>query len=238
MGIWAQITDFFSWPPGWDTLLALATGLALPRMSWRRLVAFVALGSLICAALTLLGPALDVVSLTGRAATFHLMGFELRLPSAVAQTGSYFLAAVAVNAWHRLHSPARDPESAETKHAADMRHAHWALLYGLSQIVLVPLSFVVHMATIFATGAGVPGMVLTMFTPVVAQVYWVAAIWWDTGSLTHPVTKLFVLWLCVFAIFLLARWKAGIRSTGSTGRASAPSMPPVWPRRHPSATSC
>ena len=237
MGIWAQITDFFSWPPGWDTLLAVATGLALPRVSWRGLVAFVALGSLLCAGLIWLGPALGLVTLIGKAATLHLAGFELRLPPGVAHVGSFFAAAVAVNVWHRLHGPARDPNSPEAKHAAGMRHSHWALLYGLSQIVLVPLSFLVHMATIFATGAGVPGMVLTMFTPVVAQVYWVAAIWWDTGSLTHPVTRLFALWLCVVAIFLLARWKSGIRAAGP-GRASAPPMPPVWPRRHPTATSC
>jgi hypothetical protein len=243
MDTWVHITQFlgslFSWPPGWGTVLfALVTGavVANARLALREFAALAALAALFYFPLLYLGPAISFVAFKGGTATFHLFGFQPGVPQGLVEAGSFVLATFAVIAWKQRFAPvATDP--VEESRIAELRQSQWQLLYGLSRIALAPLSLMVHFATIFGTGAGVPAMVLTMFTPVLAQVYWVVAIFIDTGRLDHPVTKLFALWCCVFALFMLARWKSGAGRSAAPAAARTPPPRPVWPQR-PSAKGC
>jgi hypothetical protein len=51
----------------------------------------------------------------------------------------------------------------------------------------------------------------TFLLPGIAQVYWISAKWPATGTLSHRLTRMCVLWLCLFGIWLLALRLSGVR---------------------------
>src|SRR5215510_1920671 len=58
------------------------------------------------------------------------------------------------------------------------------VLWALCGLVLVGLAAVIHLFTI-SLATSVPAKVLTMFLPVIAQIYWIWAQWAATGTLFH-----------------------------------------------------
>jgi hypothetical protein len=60
---------------------------------------------------------------------------------------------------------------------------------------------------------GFVGLVFTFLLPVVSEVYWFLAKLPATATLSHPLTRMYVLWLCLFGIWLLVarRMSAGWR---------------------------
>lgn len=87
----------------------------------------------------------------------------------------------------------------------------WIVLWAISQLLLTLLTGLLHLATVLMAPAGAAGLVATFLLPGIAQLYWISALWPGTASLSHPLTRMCVLWLCVVAIWLLARAMSGGR---------------------------
>jgi hypothetical protein len=80
------------------------------------------------------------------------------------------------------------------------------LLWALCTPLLWGLSAVIHLFTI-SLAISVPAKVLTMFLPLIAEAYWIWALWPVTGTLVHPLTLMCVAWLALLAILVLG-WNA------------------------------
>src|SRR5258705_6801056 len=75
------------------------------------------------------------------------------------------------------------------------------LLWPLLPVLLGGLSVLIYLCTIsVASRAGVPAMVLAMFLPVIAQAYWIWALWAATGTLFHLLPVLCAAWLILLGI--------------------------------------
>jgi hypothetical protein len=83
------------------------------------------------------------------------------------------------------------------------------LLWPMCEILLVVLSFTIYLYTLglatYTTITSFPALLLTMFLPVIAQVYWIWAVWAATGTLFHPLTLLCVAWLTLLGITIFER---------------------------------
>jgi len=80
------------------------------------------------------------------------------------------------------------------------------LLWSTLPIWLIVLSALIYMYTLnIALQGSIPGVVLTMFLPAIAQAYWIWALWAATGTLFHPLTILCVAWLILLGIWIFAQ---------------------------------
>lgn len=80
------------------------------------------------------------------------------------------------------------------------------LLFGISRFALIMLSALIHLVTIMiACSSSVMAAVLTMFLPLVSEVYWIGAAWAKTGTLDHDLTRLVVAWLVLVGVELVGR---------------------------------
>jgi hypothetical protein len=241
MDIWAHITQFLSWPPGWDTVFAVLAGVtaANARLTFRDFVVLFALAALLYFPLVWFGPALGLLTLSRGAVTFHLASWQPQLQQGTVQVGSFILATLAMIAWKKIVTPQPETDSPEAKHAGQMRVAHWISLGGLAQAVLMITTPFFHLLTVLMVPASVEGLVATFLLPGFAQAWWMVALWPKTASLSHPLTFMCLLWLGAFATFMLARWKSGGRR-GAEAVGLVPVSPKraPWPSRRPTATGC
>jgi hypothetical protein len=87
------------------------------------------------------------------------------------------------------------------------RKINWELTASICGILLGVLSVLVYAATFLAvSSSSLWATVLTMFLPVVAQGYWIWAVWADTGTLFHPLTQLCVAWVALLGVWFLANY--------------------------------
>jgi hypothetical protein len=113
-----------------------------------------------------------------------------------------FISALAILVWKKLRPPQQVTVSVE----------EWRSLRNLSQAVLIILTPFLHLWTVFIVPAGgVEGLVATLLLPGLAQVYWIAALWPKTATLSHPMTLMSVVWLCATIVWLAAVFMAGTR---------------------------
>ncbi len=83
------------------------------------------------------------------------------------------------------------------------------LLWSICELTLAALTFFILLASLsVAAGSSVVAMVVTLFTPGISQVYWIATVKAATGTLPQPLTMLCEVWLVLFAILIYARDKA------------------------------
>lgn len=81
----------------------------------------------------------------------------------------------------------------------------WKLLWAICDMLLAALAVVIYAATLLVASTGVPGLVLTMFLPVIAQAYWIWAGWTATGVLFSPLALLCAGWLILLGIRIVAK---------------------------------
>jgi hypothetical protein len=87
------------------------------------------------------------------------------------------------------------------------RKINWELTASICGILLGVLSVLVYAATfLVVSSSSLLAMVLTMFLPVIAQGYWIWAVWADTGTLFHPLTQLCVAWVALLGVWFLANY--------------------------------
>jgi hypothetical protein len=76
----------------------------------------------------------------------------------------------------------------------------WGFLWSISGVLFCALSGLIYLLT-FGMGLDhLPGILVTLFLPVIAQAYLVWAMWPATGDLFHPLTFLCLAWLALLAI--------------------------------------
>ncbi len=84
------------------------------------------------------------------------------------------------------------------------------MLWPMCEILLVVLSAAIYLYTLglaaYTTITSFPALLLTMFVPVIAQAYWIWAVWAATGTLFHPLTLLCAAWLTLLGITIF-EWK-------------------------------
>jgi hypothetical protein len=80
------------------------------------------------------------------------------------------------------------------------------LMWALNRLVMGALAIFIHFYTItISNGHSLLGVVLTMFTPGPAQVYWIGHEWAVKGTFWHPLTYMCAALLASLAIELAGR---------------------------------
>jgi hypothetical protein len=102
----------------------------------------------------------------------------------------------------------------------------WGFLWSISGVLFCALSGLIYLLT-FGMGLDhLPGILVTLFLPVIAQAYLIWAMWPATGDLFHPLTLFCLAWLALLGIrmfegSLLADWRpphSNRRRSGSARR--------------------
>jgi hypothetical protein len=89
----------------------------------------------------------------------------------------------------------------------------WKFVWSTSGTLLGLLSALIYMATLIMALSSLPAMLISAFLPVIAQVYWIWALWPATASLSHPLTLSCAIWLVLLGIrvfegSLFTDWRA------------------------------
>jgi hypothetical protein len=77
------------------------------------------------------------------------------------------------------------------------------MLSALSGVLFCALSLMIYLYTVALSLSSLPAMPLALFLPVIAQGYWIWALWLETGSLFHPLTLASAAWLILLGISML-----------------------------------
>jgi hypothetical protein len=89
------------------------------------------------------------------------------------------------------------------------RFMMWASIATFCRFVVWLLSVSIFLFTLYlAYLTSFPALLAALFLPVIAQLYWIWALWSATGTLLNLFTLLCVAWVALALIGIVARMKA------------------------------
>jgi hypothetical protein len=214
--------DLGIWPLDLHIVLAAMTGILLANAlrGWRDLVTWIGFAAVLMWPLKWTGTALGSSDFSQAilASPFAPNGdFQFPVRPTAAVLGALFLSALAIAVWKKF--------TRTSPREAEVSEQEWTSLRNFGQAVLVILTPFLHLWTVFIVPAGgAEGLVATLLLPGFAQIYWIAALWPKTATLSHPLTLGSVVWVCAFITWLTANWMIGNRraSAAAAGQTIAP----------------
>jgi len=81
------------------------------------------------------------------------------------------------------------------------------LLWGINWLLLLTAAWFIHIFTItVACKVSVMAAVLTMFLPVISEVYWSGVLWMERGTFVHPLAIASAVWLVMLGFHFGGRF--------------------------------
>lgn len=220
--------DLGIWPLDLPMVFAAMTGILLAGAlrSWRDAATLIASAAVLMWPVRWIGTALGSSDFSQAILAWPFApngDFQFPVRPTAAVIGALFLSALAIVVWKRF--------TRTSPREAEMSEQEWTSLRDLSQAVLVILTPLLHLWTVFIVPAGgVEGLVATLLLPGFAQIYWIAALWPKTATLSHPLTLGSVVWVCAFLAWLTANWMIAKRRASASARQTI-ALPIKFPAR-------